>query len=196
MPTDERAYHHGNLRTALLAAAERRLRQDGVDGLSLRELARDVGVSHAAPRRHFADRQALLDALALDGFARLHDAVRAAPDTAGDAYEVRLTATMRAYVEFATQNAALLELMFTRKHRDGADDLVAAAAPAFALMHDLVVEGQAAGHLGPGDPHQVGAVLFAQMQGIAALVNGALVSQALRDGLVEASVRQMVRGSQ
>src|SRR6187397_898095 len=64
-----RPYHHGNLRPALLAAAERALARGGE--LSLRELAREIGVSHAAPRRHFPDKQALLDALALDGFERL-----------------------------------------------------------------------------------------------------------------------------
>ena len=63
----ERPYHHGNLRSALLAAAERTVRERGVQELSLRELAREVGVSHGAPRRHFPDRQALLDALAESG---------------------------------------------------------------------------------------------------------------------------------
>ena len=62
-----RPYHHGNLRAALLESAERTLSQSGASELSLRELARQVGVSHAAPRRHFADKQALLDALAEDG---------------------------------------------------------------------------------------------------------------------------------
>ena len=71
-----RPYHHGNLRAALLASAERTLDEGGVGELSLRELARQVGVSHAAPRRHFADKQALLDALAEDGFERLGEALR------------------------------------------------------------------------------------------------------------------------
>src|SRR5947209_2974095 len=66
-----RPYHHGNLRAELLAAAEQTVRERGVEALSLRELARRVGVSHGAPRRHFADRQALLDALAQAGFDRL-----------------------------------------------------------------------------------------------------------------------------
>ena len=67
----ERPYHHGNLRGALLDAAERTVRERGVQALSLRELAREIGVSHGAPRRHFPDRQALLDALAESGFERL-----------------------------------------------------------------------------------------------------------------------------
>ena len=69
MTATARPYHHGNLRPALLGAAERALARGRE--LSLRELAREIGVSHAAPRRHFADKQALLDALALDGFERL-----------------------------------------------------------------------------------------------------------------------------
>ncbi len=79
----DRPYHHGRLRDTLLAEAERTLREQGVEQLSLRELARQAGVSHAAPRRHFADRQALLDALAGAGFARLADEVAAAVEDAG-----------------------------------------------------------------------------------------------------------------
>ena len=91
----ERPYHHGNLRSALLAAAERTVRERGVQDLSLRELAREVGVSHGAPRRHFPDRQALLDALAESGFDRLGAELRAAADRAGDEFQPRLEATAR-----------------------------------------------------------------------------------------------------
>src|SRR6201992_4247586 len=77
---DQRPYHHGNLRPALLGQAERPPRDGGGQQLSLRELAREIGVSHAAPRRHFPDRQALLDALAIEGFARLGGVLR---DAAG-----------------------------------------------------------------------------------------------------------------
>src|SRR6185312_2779105 len=115
----ERPYHHGNLRPELLAAAERTVRERGVQALSLRELARDVGVSHAAPRRHFPDRQALLDALAEAGFARLGEELRAAFDGAGEGFEDRLGAVAAAYVRFATEDAALLELMFAgKKHEE------------------------------------------------------------------------------
>ena len=71
MTATARPYHHGSLRPALLEAAERALDRGGVQALSLRELAREIGVSHAAPRRHFAGKQALLDALAEDGYERL-----------------------------------------------------------------------------------------------------------------------------
>src|SRR5438270_10671304 len=110
-----RAYHHGNLRTALLEQAERSVREHGVERLSLRELARVVGVSHGAPRRHFADRQALLDALAENGFVRLGAELRAAVHGAGDDFDQRLRVTAAAYIRFATQDPALLELMFAGK---------------------------------------------------------------------------------
>ena len=98
----ERPYHHGNLRTALLEQAERTVRERGAQALSLRELAREVGVSHGAPRRHFPDRQALLDALAEAGFARLGTELRRAVDGAGEDFEARMLATAAAYVRFAT----------------------------------------------------------------------------------------------
>src|SRR5688500_16649409 len=82
-----RPYHHGSLRPALLAAAEGALARGG--DLSLRELAREIGVSHAAPRRHFADKQALLDALALDGFERIGREMAHALEQAGPAFADR-----------------------------------------------------------------------------------------------------------
>ncbi len=115
--TERRPYHHGNLRTDLLDAAERSLRAHGAEQLSLRDLARDVGVSHAAPRRHFADRRALLDALAESGFMRLGERLRAAVNEIGDEDDLpaRLHAFASAYVRFATENAALTGLMNSSK---------------------------------------------------------------------------------
>ena len=191
----EQPYHHGRLRSALLDAAERSLREHGAEQVSLRELSREIGVSHAAPRRHFPDRQALLDALAEVGFERLTTRLRAAIAEAGDDWASRLGATVSAYIRFATEEAALLELMFTGKHRPGADRVVAAAGPAFTLMDDLIAQGQAAGELAAGDRERVGVVLFATMQGIATLINGDMVSPGLLDGLVETAVEQFVRGA-
>src|SRR3981081_1592530 len=141
----ERPYHHGNLRSALLAEAERTVRERGVQELSLRELAREVGVSHGAPRRHFADRQALLDALAEAGYARLGAELRSAADAAGEEFEPRLHATAAAYVRFATRDAALLELMFAGKQREESGALHEAADRAFSVVLELIPQGQAQG---------------------------------------------------
>jgi AcrR family transcriptional regulator len=192
----ERPYHHGNLRTALLEQAERALAERGAGGLSLRELARAVGVSHAAPRRHFADRRALLDALAQDGFERLARDLGDAVAGAGPSFEARLAAGAAAYVTFATRHGALLELMFAGKHRGDGDvaALRAAADRAFEVMLELMVEGQATGALRAGDPERVGIVLFASLQGLAALVNGGMLPRERVGELTTEAVEQLLVG--
>jgi AcrR family transcriptional regulator len=190
----ERPYHHGNLRAALLAQAEQTLREDGLDGLSLRELARQIGVSHGAPRRHFADRQALLDALAETGFGRLGAQLRAAAGSAGEDYEARLRAVGLAYVRFAVSDAALLELMFTGKEREQAGVLHEASDRAFSVILELIEEGQAGGALEPGEPERVGLLLFATMQGVAALVTVGIVEPAQVDSLVADAIGRFLHG--
>ena len=191
----ERRYHHGNLRTALLERAERTVRERGAQALSLRELARDAGVSHGAPRRHFPDRQALLDALAEAGFARLGAELGAAAAAAGDAFEPRMRAVAAAYVRFAVDDAALLELMFAGKRREASGTLHAAADRAFAVLRALIEQGQAEGAIEPGEPERVGLVLFATVQGIAALVTGGMVEPARAPALVDDATAAFLRGA-
>jgi AcrR family transcriptional regulator len=193
--TTERPYHHGNLRHALLDQAERTVRERGVQALSLRELAREIGVSHGAPRRHFPDRQALLDALAESGFTRLGSELGAAADGAGDEFEARLRATAVAYIRFATRDPALLDLMFAAKHRDQLATLQETVERAFSVMLELIEQGQAEGFLEPGDPERVGLVLFSTIQGIATLVTGGMVSADQVDGLTADAIAYFLRGS-
>jgi AcrR family transcriptional regulator len=190
-----RPYHHGSLRAALLAAAELTLRERGVEQLSLRELARQIGVSHGAPRRHFADRQALLDALARDGFIRLGTELRAAVNGAGDSFDARLRAAAATYVRFATEDAALLELMFAGKRREGPSNLDEAAARTFSVMLELIEQGQAEGILESGDPERVGLVLFASMHGIAALDTAGMVPADRLPELLSDAVDRFLRGA-
>jgi AcrR family transcriptional regulator len=192
---DRRPYHHGNLRAALLAEAERTLREEGIDQLSLRDLARQAGVSHAAPRRHFADRQALLDALAEAGFLRLGDELRAAIDTAGDDYETQLRAAASAYVRFATHDAALLELMYVVKRGQHSAALDDAFGRLFTTFDDLIRRGQQVGQLQPGDPDRVRLLLLAAIQGIAALVTSGSVEAGQADELIADTVALFAHGS-
>jgi AcrR family transcriptional regulator len=191
--TAERRYHHGNLRAALLARAEAVLREDGAGALSLRELARDVGVSHGAPRRHFADKQALLDALAREGFERL-GASLAAADPGGE-FPARVEAVARAYVGFATAEANLLEVMFTAKHATPDSTLTAAADRAFEPVLGLIVDGQEAGALAPGDVEGFGVSLLAALQGLAALSNRGMLGGGTIDERVADAVARLLRGS-
>jgi AcrR family transcriptional regulator len=190
-----RPYHHGNLRSALLAQAEQIVRERDVQELSLRELARAVGVSHGAPRRHFHDRQALLDALAEEGFARLGSELRDAADGAGKEFQARLHATASAYVRFATCDAALLQLMFASKHGARSEALHEAAERAFAVMLELIEQGQRERALEPGPSERVGLVLFATIQGIAALLNAGIVAAEQLDELLADAIAHFLRGT-
>lgn len=104
--TRTRPYHHGDLKRALLEASIALIQEEGVDALTVAEVGRRVGVSSAAPYKHFADRQALLRALAEEGNRRLNDALVA--ETAGitDPREAfRLSGV--AYIRWAAENPAL-----------------------------------------------------------------------------------------
>ncbi|MGH6819124.1 MAG: TetR/AcrR family transcriptional regulator [Methylovirgula sp.] len=145
VPQRAAAYHHGDLRIALVKAARDILEKEGLEALSLRAVARNAGVSQAAPYHHFADKQALLDAVAAEGFQSLRSAmeVRIAKETEPLA---RLYASGLGYIAFATENPALFRLMFSelsgdaqlRTARDSAyqvfQDAVAAVAPAGAPL--------------------------------------------------------------
>ena len=103
------AYHHGNLREALLDAAEELLPRHGPEGLTLREVARRAGVSHGAPYHHFDSRDALLAASAERGFIGLGEAMQGA---VGATPRDRLVAICEAYVDFAARHPTRFRLMF------------------------------------------------------------------------------------
>ncbi|HEY8721619.1 TetR/AcrR family transcriptional regulator [Pengzhenrongella sp.] len=191
-----RPYHHGGLRAALVTQAEATLRTSGIDGLSLRELARELGVSHGAPQRHFRDKAALLDALAIEGFGRLNEMLaRAADVDDGHAFAWTLTDVAVAYVRFATEDPALLDLMFTHKHQaDASDELKAAANAGLACVVAMVERGQARGDLVDGDPQSIAMVLFATLQGITSFANADIVDPQSLDELTTYAVELLLGG--
>ncbi len=108
----QRGYHHGNLRAELLATAIAQLREVGAEDLSLRALARAIGVSQTAPYRHFADKGDLLAAMATRGYRDLLSALQQAATAAGESAALQLTALAHAYVDYAAANPQLFKLMF------------------------------------------------------------------------------------
>jgi AcrR family transcriptional regulator len=146
----ERAYHHGALRPALLAAAEAVLAERGTHGFSLREAARRAGVSPAAPAHHFGDASGLLTAVAAGAFRDLGDALEAAQAAGGR--EARIRAQGLAYVGFALANRARFDLMWRAALLNRGDpDYAAAAARAFRLLDRAVRGGEGAAQA-PGGP--------------------------------------------
>jgi len=181
----ERPFHHGNLRAVLLAEAERTVRDQGVAALSLRQLARQAGVSHGAPRRHFPDRQALLDALAERGFQTLSQTIQQASAHAGPTYEDRFRAVARAYVGFAIDRAALMDLMFTTKNAGPSADLQRAATEFFSLVNSIMADGAKARRPPLTDQYRLQMLLIATLQGIATLVSSGRVDREQVDQLID-----------
>jgi AcrR family transcriptional regulator len=115
------SYHHGDLRNALLDAAENLLREQGAGTLTLRACAREAGVSHAAPAHHFGNLSGLLTALAAAGFERLSQYQERAAKKAGAGRNERMAAFGVAYIEFALDHPALFDLMFRDRRIDRKD---------------------------------------------------------------------------
>jgi AcrR family transcriptional regulator len=111
--SEARPYHHGDLSRALVDAARRILETDGPAALSLRAVAREAGVSPAAPYHHFKDKNELLEAVAHEGWNALDAALTAAREKAADSNE-RMTGLGVAYVWFARDNPALYRVMYDR----------------------------------------------------------------------------------
>ncbi len=194
-PTQTRRYHHGDLRAALLTRAEETLQEKGPGALSLRELARNLGVSHAAPSRHFKDKQALLDALAVAGFDRLAETLTASQEDVGETFAERVAAIARAYVNFATANAELLDLMYAKKHDPTASETLVAASQRWGeQVLGLIAHGQHRNEVRKGPLERVGLPLFATLHGFASLASsGVLPAETLEHGLDDV-IEHMLRG--
>jgi AcrR family transcriptional regulator len=166
-----RPYHHGDLRRALLQHAERVVLDSGPAQLSLREVARRAGVSHAAPAHHFHDKAGLLAALAADGFRLLGERLTEAFESTRDFLEVGV-----AYVQFALDHRAHFEVMFRADLYDIDRPEVAQARTAAtqALAHGIGALPASA--VGP-DPKLAGRAAWSLVHGFATLyLGGALVT--------------------
>ena len=111
-------YHHGALHGALLEAAERVLERDGLAGLTLRAVAREAGVSHAAPTHHFGDLTGLVSELAAIGYRQFSAAMTTAAAAAGASLTEKATARAKAYVAFAQAHPGMYGLMFRAERLD------------------------------------------------------------------------------
>jgi AcrR family transcriptional regulator len=144
-----KTYHHGALKPALIAAAEKVLEERGIDGFSLRETARRAGVSPAAPAHHFGDARGLLTAVAAKAYRDFGDALEAED---GDNAIARLRSRGMAYVRFALANRARFQLMWRKAVLNADDpDLAEAGRRAFNI-HDKTVRGANAPPAAPLDP--------------------------------------------
>jgi AcrR family transcriptional regulator len=161
----ERAYHHGDLRSALLEAAAAEIHEVGPSAISLRSIARRAGVSHAAPAHHFGDRAGLLAAVAAEGFRRLNQSMVTA---AADSPEP-LLAIGRAYVDFARTNPGEFAVMFRPELLGPDPDLEVHGAAAHQRLVEAIAATPGAGHDGE-DPAVTAARLWSVVHGLATMV--------------------------
>lgn len=187
-PKDQ--YHHGDLKNALLQAAETLLAETGAAGLSLRAMAKAAGVSHTAPYRHFKDKAALLRALAQAGFERLRLAINAAADAVPHDAGQKLIAAGGAYVTLAVRNPELTRLMFGGVTEPGDDDASHAADAAFESLVWIITAGVQAGAFRDRDPYELALVAWTSMHGLAMLIAAGLLQVDAGD---EAQVDTLVR---
>ncbi|MEU3834767.1 TetR/AcrR family transcriptional regulator [Streptomyces microflavus] len=177
----ERTYHHGDLRRAILSAALDAIAAEGPAALSLRDLARRAGVSHAAPAHHFKDRTGLLTAVAAEGYALFADALAGAPD---------LRERGVAYVRFAATHPAHFQVMFQPNlYRADDPDLLSAQARATDALRAGVAD------LPPGgrgeDDRLAGVAAWSLAHGFATLLLSGNLADALEGRDPEEAFRSL-----
>jgi AcrR family transcriptional regulator len=172
-------YHHGDLKRALLDAAWSLIEQDGLRALTLRAVARQVGVTHAAPYHHFKDREALIDAMRVEAFEALDRAMQEAEEGIADPSE-RLFALGRTYIDFACAHPERVEVMFRRR---GVTESHAPDASTRSFRHlvDALVACQEAGLAPAGDPMELALSAWSVVHGFASLVTEGPLEPSARD---------------
>ncbi|WP_111655978.1 TetR/AcrR family transcriptional regulator [Isoalcanivorax indicus] len=194
---DKPGYHHGDLRATLLREADQLLREDGIGGMSLRKLAERIGVSRMAPYHHFRDKNALLSALAEEGFRDLKTMIDNARLGSGNDPAEGLRDFVRDYLRFATDHPERYELMFGRplwKSGQPTDALRETAFAAFRHYADRIAGLLQHGTLPQGSkPLRLAQASWATLHGLCKLLNdGIYVDRQDMEEVSEEAVRLML----
>ncbi|MEO1620337.1 MAG: TetR/AcrR family transcriptional regulator, partial [Cyanobacteria bacterium J06632_3] len=186
--------HHGDLRQALLSAALVILETKDIKSLSLRQVARQAGVSHTAPYRHFADKAALLAAVAQEGFLEFGKYLQAAVVEEQPLESLRATGV--AYVQYALDHPTHFRVMFGHFPDNEPNDskLSIISNNTFQILVNVIAAGQAAGVVKSGDPHFLALGRWSMVHGVAMLLLDGMLKQdgkeaiALAEDLINASL--------
>lgn len=192
-----RRYHHGDLKPVIVATALEVLAEDGLQALSLRKVARRAGVSHNAPYMHFDDKNALLAAIADEGFRELEAAMRRTLESGEAGSREQLVRLGEAYVAFARARPQHLQVMFADLRDAGPPR--AASRGTFELLVDTVAAGQERGTVAAGDPRELATALWSLVHGFATLRNAsrlgaALIGRGSPEGFERPLLERLVRG--
>jgi AcrR family transcriptional regulator len=175
------SYHHGDLKNSLVQAGIEILSKDGMNALSLRRAARKVGVSHAAPYAHFADKQALIAAIATDGHKKIHEKIAEILEQHPDDPLRQLVEAAWAYAEFGFEEPDHFMITFSgalEKERDY-PALVEMTQKNLVMVQQIVARCQAAGILNPGELDLVTIGVWGLVHGFVSLVQEGQVSSSV-----------------
>lgn len=168
--TQPSSYHHGNLRRALIDATLDLIGEKGMKSFTIREVAKRAGVSHAAPYRHFSDKEALLSTVAIEGFDMvIADTHKRFEACHGDVLK-RFRESGLAYIDFAAAYPSHYRVMFSSgEHRLG-DDLETRAKEAFSILYDCISDCQNQKLVRPCDPFELAMAAWSIVHGYAMLI--------------------------
>ncbi len=191
------SYHHGDLRAALLDEATAMIAEGGAASVTMRALGRRLGVSRAAPYRHFADKTALLVAVAAAGFTRLRDRLQTI-DAGGPRSSLERFRRMgEEYVRFALENPAHYRLMYGKEAlaRQDEPELREAAIALFEQLVGVIEAHQRSGGIKRQDPRAQAYVAWSAVHGLASLwIEGQIQATDDIDGLIRQTTRTVVDG--
>ena len=197
MTNQSGAYHHGDLRAALLAEAAVMIAEGGAASVTMRAIGRRLGVSRAAAYRHFTDRSALLVAVAAAGFNRLKDRLQAVDAAAPRSSLKRLRRIGEEYVRFALENPAHYRLMYGRESlaRQDQPELREAAKALFEQFVGVIKAHQRGGGIKRQDPRAQAYVAWSAVHGLASLlIEGQIHSTVDVDGLIRQTTGTLLDG--
>lgn len=187
----KKAYHHGDLKNALIKAGVEILAKDGVSGLSLRKVAMKAGVSHAAPYAHFEDKQALIAAISTEGFRQLYERVNVVAEEYKSQPSNQLIEVAWAYVQFAMDDPDRFKVMFSgvlEKEKEY-PEFVAESQRNFQLVKKIVEANQASGMLRGGSSDLAALSAWGIIHGFAMLMLEGQISHTI---LEQKSLRELV----
>ena len=171
----KKPYHHGDLRNTLIKTGLKILSKDGANALSLRKVAKKAKVSHAAPYRHFCDKETLIAAIAEEGFRklskRMEEYAATIPDKPDDPFD-KLVKLGRAYIQFALDNPDHYQVMFGGfiEKKDAYPELKSTSEKSFEQFVNIVQTFQNNGYIVNDNPIQLAMCIFSMVHGLAMLL--------------------------